>query len=180
MVRFDAFVTNRVRIRLRSSRTLPEPLNIRAARVITVEGDVKMGRVKGFVLLASVAVGLSACGVAPLPVREEFAPVPSGPISFDDVVLSEDGRTLRVEFIGGRVFDHADPCSMAYEATAQIVGEELEIGIYARRHPMPLPPNTGCDAMGHLRTVSIELEQAFTGTTVRDLAGGTVRHDPAD
>ena len=136
-----------------------------------------MRRVHGSVLLAAVAVALSACGVAPLSGGEEFAPVPSGPVSFEDVTLSEDGRTVRVDFIGGPVFDPANPCSIAYEATAEIVGDELEIGVYARQHPMPLPPETGCDAMGHDRTLLIELQEAFDGTIVRDLAVSTHRVD---
>lgn len=136
-----------------------------------------MRRVHGSVLLAAVAVALSACGVAPLPDGDEFAPVPSGPVSFDDVVLSEDGLTVRLDFIGGPEFDPADPCSIAYEATAEIVGGELEIGVHARQHPMPLPPDTGCDAMGHDRTLLIELQEPFDGAIVRDLAGSTHRLD---
>ncbi len=129
-------------------------------------------------LVAAFAAALSACAAAPLPTRGEPAPVPTGPVSFENVILADDARSVRVDFIGGPEFDPADPCSIAYEAAVEIVGDELEIGIYAQPHPQPLPPDTGCSAVGYSRTLTIELEEPFTGTVVRDLASHTLLLEP--
>lgn len=124
--------------------------------------------------LAVIAAVLSACGAAPPSGGGEPAPVPSRPLSVETVVPAADGRSVRVDFTGGQTFDPANPCSVAYEAMAEVVDGELEIGMYARPHPMPLAPGTACDAMGHARTLTIELDEPFTGTVVRDLAGYTI------
>jgi hypothetical protein len=127
--------------------------------------------------LASVA--LTACGL-PLPAATEgeFAPVPDGPIRFETVQLADGGLSVRADFVGGREFDPADPCSVAYEGAAEIVDRELVIGIFAKQHPMPLAPNQGCDAMGHSRSLTFALDEPFEGSVVRDLAGGALFLEP--
>ena len=119
---------------------------------------------------AAIAGALVACG-ATTPIDGEPAPIPDGPVRFENVILADDRLSVRVDFIGGREFAPDEPCSIAYEGTTEIVGEELEIGIYAIQHPMPLAPDQGCDAMGHSRTLTLPLEEPFEGTVVRDVAG---------
>lgn len=130
--------------------------------------------------LATLIAGtaLAGCGTMPMPIGDEFAPVPDGPVRFDNVVLAEDRRSVRIDFIGSREFDPDNPCSNAYEGTAEIVGDELEIGIYAQQHPKPLAPGTACDAMGHPRTLALDLDEPFTGTVVRDVAGQVFLLEP--
>lgn len=131
-------------------------------------------------LLAILTTGatLAACGLAPVPIGGEPAPVPEGPIRFESVELADDGRSVRVDFVGGPEFDPADPCSLAYEGTATIIGEELEIGIRAMQHPKAPPPRMGCGDIGHPRTLELELERPFTGSVVRDLAGQVFHLEP--
>lgn len=136
-----------------------------------------MSTTSRFVAIVTVTGALAGCGTTPLPIGGELVPVPDGPVRFDDVVLAEDRRSVRINFIGSEEFDPDNPCSNAYEGTAEIVGDELEIGIYAQQHPKPLAPGTACDAMGHPRTLTLELEP-FTGTVVRDLAGQVFLLEP--
>jgi hypothetical protein len=129
-----------------------------------------MRLMKVSVMLVIGAV-LSACGATSPLIGDENAPISDRPVSFENVVLADDMRSVRVDFVGGKEFDPEDPCSVAYRGTAEVVGEELEIGIYAQQHPKPLPPDTGCAAMGYSRTLTLDLDDPFTGMVVRDLAG---------
>ncbi len=124
-------------------------------------------------VLAVLVAGAALCACAPTsqPISDENAPISDRPVSFENVLLADDGRSVRVDFVGGKEFDPDDPCSLAYHGTAEIADEELEIGIYAEQHPKPLPPDTGCAAMGYPRTLVLALDEPFTGTVVRDLAG---------
>ena len=81
---------------------------------------------------------------------------------------------MRVDFVGGREFSATDPCSVAYRGTAQVVGDELEIGIYAEQNPATLPSGVGCDAVGHPRHLTLNLDEPYTGNVVHDLAGQTL------
>jgi len=130
------------------------------------------------IALVALAATLSACRATTLPIVGEPAPVPEDPVSFENVVVADDRQSVRVEFIGGQEFDPDNPCSVAYEGTAKLVGDELEIGIYAQQHPMPLPPDTGCDAGGYSRALTIRLDEPFTGSVVRDLAGQVLLLEP--
>lgn len=120
-----------------------------------------------------ISVALVSCGV-PVAIDRSHAPIPDGPISFEGVTLVDDGRSVRVDFIGGPEFDPNDPCSIAYEGTAEVVGEELRIGIFAIQHPMPLPPEQGCASMGYSRSIVLSLSEPFEGSVIRDLAGGVL------
>lgn len=136
-----------------------------------------MSTIYCFFAILTAGGALAGCGT-PLPIGGELAPVPEDPVRFDDVVLADDRRSVRVDFTGSSEFDPDNPCSNAYEGTAEIVGDELEIGIYTQQHPKPLAPGTACDAMGHPRTLRLELDQPFTGTVVRDLAGQVFLLEP--
>jgi hypothetical protein len=93
------------------------------------------------------------------------------PAAIDKVTLADDGRSLRVDFIGGREFDPNDPCSIDYQGTAKIVRDELEIGVYAQKHPIALSGGAACTMEGHGRSLNLTLNEPFTGTVVHDLAG---------
>ncbi len=134
--------------------------------------------IKASAVFAAFGATLAACGVVPLPIGGEPAPLPDRPVSFENVIPAEDGRSVRVDFVGGQEFDPDNPCSVAYKGTAEVIDEELEVGIFAERHPKSLPPDTGCDAIGHPRTLTLQLEQPFDGTVVRDLAGQVFSLEP--
>ena len=130
-----------------------------------------MRLMNAWAVLVGSAAALCACGVTSQPLGDDHAPVSDRSVSFENVVLADDGRSVRVDFIGGKEFDPENPCSTAYRGTAEIVDEELEIGIYAQPHPKPLPPDTGCELIGYPRTLALDLHEPFTGSVVRDLAG---------
>jgi hypothetical protein len=94
-----------------------------------------------------------------------------GPTPIDTVTIADDGRSFRVDFIGGREFAPNDPCSIAYQGTAKIVRDELEIGVYPQKHPMALSGGAVCTGEGHGRSLNFTLNEPFTGTVVHDLAG---------
>jgi hypothetical protein len=121
--------------------------------------------------LVVTGAALSACGATSHLIGNEPGPASDRPVSFENVVVADDGRSARVDFIGGKEFDPDDACSVAYRGTAEIIDADLEIDIYAEPHPKPLPLGTGCPAMGYSRTLTLNLDVPFTGTVVRDLAG---------
>ncbi len=120
--------------------------------------------------LAAFAVVAAVTGCAPR-IGAGPSQVPPAPTPIDSVTLAADRRSVRVDFVGGRAFDPADPCSVAYRGTAAIVGDVLEIGVYAEPHPKPLPSGWACDAVGYRRTLVLQLPGAFDGSRVRDLSG---------
>ena len=122
-------------------------------------------------LVAIALVGtLAACSAVTTVVGQD----PPEPLRLDNAILADDLQSVRVEFTGGPEFDPTDPCSSAYEATATIAGDELEVGVFPVPHPDPIPDGMGCDAMGHERTLVIRLEEPFTGSVIRDLSGQVV------
>lgn len=99
---------------------------------------------------------------------------PAGPAApIDNVTLAGDGRSLHVDFIGGREFDVNDPCSIAYDGTAKVVGDDLEIGIYPQQHPMA-QDGAVCTMEGHARSIDLSLDDPFDGVLVHDLSGQTL------
>jgi hypothetical protein len=105
------------------------------------------------------------------PLCDEAAPHNPDPLRVETAALANDGRSVEVGFTGGKEFDLDDPCSVAYEASAEVNGDALVIGIFAKSHPGSLPEGVVCDAMGYGRTMVIGLDEPFEGTTVRDLTG---------
>src|SRR5688572_4249296 len=71
-------------------------------------------------------------------------------LRFHNVALADDRRSVRVDFVGGRESDPADPCSMEYEGTADVVGSELVVGIFSQPHPGPVPEGQSCTQGGTL------------------------------
>jgi len=104
------------------------------------------------------------------------------------VSISDDRRSVRIDFIGASAagtFDPSYPCSEGYEATAEILGEELAIGLYSLRGTGPFPTASrgivfACTDVGYARTMDIPLVETFGGNVVRDLAGQTFFLGPPD
>ena len=72
--------------------------------------------------------------------------------------------------MGWREYAADDPCSAEYKATATVVDGVLEVGVEESRRPTPTE-GTGCDAMGHARSLEVDLDEPFTGSVWRDLNG---------
>jgi hypothetical protein len=142
-----------------------------------------------------LALGLAACAtpstdpsmVAPPPPEATkpaaptadasggLADLPDGRlVRVDRASLSVDGLTVTMQFVGARPFDATDPCSRAYAGFAAPAGDVLEIAVVEAAHPMAPAEGAACDAMGHARVAEATLAEPFTGSTIRDLAGGVI------
>ncbi len=143
---------------------------------------MQMRKAPRLVAVVVVTVAMSACaspGTA-TPAAGDQAPPTGGPVSIDTVVLTADGRQVNVEFIGARELVPGDPCSRAYRGTARVVGDTLEIGVYAEANPATLPSGWACDMVGYRRHLTLRLDQPFTGNLVHDLAGQMLFLRPPD
>jgi hypothetical protein len=87
----------------------------------------------------------------------------------DGLTLSEDGRRIDLKYVGAKPFDRNDRCSADHSAWTEAVDGILEVGVWESRWPLGHP--VACDAMGYGRTLRVDLEEPFTGTAWRDLAG---------
>ena len=119
-------------------------------------------------IAAALGSGCAFFDVAPEP---DPAPRVDDATRIDRVAIADDRRSVRVEFIGGREFDPDNQCTKAYEASVNFVDGQLEIGVYALVHPKPPEEGLLCDAMGHVRSLTIELREPYFGATVRDVTG---------
>lgn len=133
----------------------------------TTVGPIRRGSASAIVAMALLA----ACAAFEPPLDGEAVPHDPNPLRVGSATVADDGRSVEVTFTGGKEFDPDDPCSVAYEASAEVNGDALMIGIVALPHPGRFPEGWGCDAMGYGRTVVIPLDEPFEGTTVRDLTG---------
>lgn len=86
------------------------------------------------------------------------------------VAIADDGRSARIDFIGGAEFDPSDPCTKAYTAEVEVGADELSVGVYALQHPMA-DADVVCLLIGYQRTLVVTLDPAFHGTRVLDRAG---------
>lgn len=128
-----------------------------------------------------MVVVLTACDSLPIVLPGADEPERLEPISIESVELADDGRSIRVDFIGAAEFDPADPCTSAYEVTADVDDDELLVSIFPLRHPSAgAGADVECEAVGLLRTAVVELPRPFEGDTVRDLRGIAVFLRPPD
>jgi len=133
-----------------------------------------------------VAAGLLAvaCALGPTPtgVTEATAspenlangpnPPPGEALRVDLITLSEDGRTVTIQFVGGKDYDPDDPCSNHYFGWARDVDGVLQVKVVDDTPPFPpLPEGFACDAVGYGRTISLELDRPFLGDRAQGLAG---------
>ena len=136
------------------------------------------------VLVVALALGMSGCGgplasVLGLPRVVDREPQPGDRrVSIDAVEMSQDKLTAVISFTGGPPFDPNDPCSTDYVAIGNHRDDVLEVAVIETvtsgegiaEQPVGGIP-VACDAMGHARTVTLELDAPFLGSTVRDLSG---------
>jgi hypothetical protein len=110
---------------------------------------------------------LSACGYSGSGVGEA--------VSIDRFTLSPDRTILEVGFIGGAPYDPDNPCSEAYAASADLLGDVLEVEV-VRTKGMGHGGGFGnrsfaCTLVGYFRTETIELDEPFDGSEIRDANG---------
>lgn len=91
-------------------------------------------------------------------------------VPIDRLTLSNDVRHLSLDFVGAREYSSDDPCSAEYAANVAVVDGVLEVGVEESRRPTPTE-GTACDAMGHARSLEVNLQEPFTGSVWRDLSG---------
>ena len=106
-------------------------------------------------------------------------PPPGAGARFDSASMSADGMTVTLRFVGGKPFSPTDPCSSAYTAWAEAVGDVLYAAVVDVTPdvaaPSTSPPTSSilvaCNAMGYDRTASVTLSAPFAGARVEDVAG---------
>ena len=126
----------------------------------------------GLVALGAVAVAITGCAaVVPISSRPSPQERDGTATPIDAVSIADGGHSIHVDFVGGKEFAPDDPCSVAYEAEAQVAGETLEIGVFPLRHPIALPPHHACEMIGYSRELDVKLDQPFRGTRVWDRSG---------
>ncbi|MBT8194293.1 MAG: hypothetical protein HKO63_10060 [Acidimicrobiia bacterium] len=95
--------------------------------------------------------------------------------SIDRFSLSADRTTLEVGFVGGAPYDPDNPCSTNYEATSEWLGDVLEVGVVKTKgmgHGVGFGNQSlACPAMGYFRTETIDLDEPFDGSEIRDANG---------
>jgi hypothetical protein len=94
----------------------------------------------------------------------------------DDASISADGRTLTLVFTGGSAYPPHDFCSTDYVPWVAAAGADLEVAVVLVPHAdqATAPPDTGCGDIGYGYTFHLRLPAPFTGSTIRDLTGGTL------
>jgi hypothetical protein len=136
-------------------------------------------------LVLAVALVLGGCGdpissALGIPPVIDRQPQPDDRrVRIDDIDLRDDKRTVRLGFTGGPPFDPDDPCSTDYVAVGEVRDEVLEIAVIETVSSGELLPEQlddegvqiACDAIGHARTLELELAEPFLGSTVQDLSG---------
>ncbi len=146
----------------------------------------ELSRLIAVVMLAVVAAACSAGPGAPpsspKSFEQTFGPdYPPGPPAgqrtrVDDATISADGRTLTLAFTGGDAYAPEAFCSTDYAPWVAAAGADLEVAVVLVSHPdqATMPPNAGCSDVGHGYTFHLLLPTQFAGSTVHDLAGGTL------
>ncbi len=134
------------------------------------------------VLATACSAGPGAPPPSPKPYEQTFGPVyPSEPPAgqrtrVDDATISADGRALTLAFTGAGAYTPEDFCSTDYAPWVAPAGGDLEVALVLVMHPdqATAPPNGACAAVGHGYTFHLLLPAPFAGSTVHDLAGGTL------
>jgi hypothetical protein len=105
-------------------------------------------------------------GVTPL---DLYTPIES-------VGLRSNRRGIHIAFTGAKKYVDGDRCSADYSAETSVDDGILQVGIFiSRTGTSAYPPNRvhiGCDALGYVRTLDWDLDEAFPGSQWQDLRGG--------
>ena len=146
----------------------------------------ELSRLIAVVMLAVVAAACSAGPGAPPPAakpyEQAFGPAyppepPAGQRTrVDDATISADGRTLTLAFTGGPAYAPDSFCSTDYAPWVAAAGADLKVAVVLVSRPdqATKPPNAACAAVGYRYTFHLLLPTPFAGSTVHDLAGGTL------
>lgn len=129
--------------------------------------------------LAALALLIVSAGcAAPNPSSSASPTVPATPgeivgepVRLETLELAADHRTLTLHFIGAGPYVPGDFCSADYLAKTQVVGDQLQVGVYRLRNPTPVPSGVGCLAVGHRRELVVTLDEPFDGILAHDLSG---------
>jgi hypothetical protein len=99
-------------------------------------------------------------------------PPPGDAVRIDRALLDETGLAVTLEFVGGKDYSPADPCSSHYFGWAREIDGMLQAKVV---NDTPTFPSQGgdvmCDAVGYGRRIAIYLPKPYGGTRLRDLAG---------
>jgi hypothetical protein len=138
------------------------------------------------VIAAACSAGNGAPPPSPKPSEQTFGPdyppePPAGqPTRVDDAAISADGRTLTLGFTGGIPYAPWDFCSTDYVPWVASAGADLQVAVVLVPHSdqATAPPNAACPAVGHAYTFHLLLQAPFAGSTIHDVAGGTLWVSP--
>ncbi len=122
---------------------------------------------------ATDTVPLASTTPTPIADVPSWPPQPNRDIRFVPIsrlTLSKDGHQIALDFVGARAYSSDDPCSADYAAKVAVVEGVLEVGVEESRRPTPTE-GTACDAMGHARSLQVDLDEPFAGSVWRDRSG---------
>jgi hypothetical protein len=144
--------------------------------------------------IAAIAAG--ACGTSPVPASIAAPSVgqdPAAPVGdffsppalsvmpalsdaggFDRATISDDGRIVTLEVIGGGPWSEADPlCTQLLTGWAGLRDGALVAAVVDITPARPsMPPNVACDLVGHLQLVRVPLAVPYPGWLIRELRTG--------
>lgn len=131
---------------------------------------------------SSVSLPNGPLAATPEPLEQTFGPsypprpANGRPARIDRAALSDDKKTLTIEFTGGKGYAPSDPCSTDYEPWLSVDGDAVDVTVVevARQGQATLAPNFGCTLEGYGHRYHLTIASPFTGTTVKDLTGGTL------
>jgi hypothetical protein len=101
----------------------------------------------------------------PIPLRRDGSGPALGVPSAEKVTVNQDGRTLTVEFIGGKT---TGPCGSDY--TARAVESEHAALIVVEKHPHEW--GAACTMEGYRRQATVQLSRPLDGRTVLEAMRG--------
>ena len=124
-------------------------------------------------LIADEPDGSSATSVPP--VTSSSAPPQSVTnVRFDGVRTEPGDEHLVLTFTGGQAptSDPNEPCTVSYAAEVDETAGSITVNLQGHANPPPPPPSDGmvmgCDALGHQRSVRVQLAAPLGDREVRD------------
>jgi len=158
------------------------PTHVASELVLGSEPASARGRL--WWLVAAVALLVVAAG-AVVATRDRDEVVPAEPamladeawepfeLTIDGARISDDGRRLTFDFVGGPEYDPADPCSVGYRAVIQQSATEVRYRL-EQRAPPNQPSTLDCTSEGLFRSASAQLDAPLGDRVVRSEDGRRV------